>query len=297
MFLCEIRIFQEWYNQVYKSIRRRELLPFVYVPAGFFYFFIMSAATFRATKAAGLQFPSRKRKRTGATSTVMVPVATMRPTAPIATRGFGPFTGRRKFERKFSDSNGVVGTTVNTTGLMVLLHNPALGSDYNQRIGRKTMPKSIYIRGRIGPIALNITPVTNPTDQGYQQARMIIFADFQPNGATPAITDLLVNADPASQLNPNNRDRFRVLKEKTWTFDAVQINPGNQGFGTINRTVAQLKVFKRLRNFETIFNGTNGGTIADINSGALYVCWIGSAAGATASCAANWSYRVRYEDA
>ena len=101
-----------------------------------------------------------------------------------------------------------------------MLHAPTLGSDYTNRIGRKTNCKSVYIRGK-----LEITKAASVeiASVGCTLNRLIILLDNQPNGAAPAVTDLLSSASPSSQLNPNNRDRFRILKDKVYALDACVI--------------------------------------------------------------------------
>lgn len=214
--------------------------------------------------------------------------------APLATRGFRGGYGSRmpssRSEKKVSDI-GVGSLQVNTTGTVTLLHIPTLGTDYTNRIGRKTLCKSIYVRGRV-----NLESATNYTGGvlvAAQSARMIVFEDCQPNGAAPGVTDLLVSADPSSQLNLNNRDRFKILKDKVWFMDGMSTtstsaSQGRQGYS--------FKIYKKL-NVETIFNATNGGTIADITSGALFMLWIGSAAaGVNTDTNASLSTRVRFID-
>ena len=51
-------------------------------------------------------------------------------------------------ERKYSD-RAVSGYQVSDAGQFSLLHVPTLGSDFTNRIGRKTNPKSLYIRGKL----------------------------------------------------------------------------------------------------------------------------------------------------
>lgn len=206
------------------------------------------------------------------------------------------FYGRPTAEKKVSDI-ATATYQVNTTGSFTLLHVPVLGTDYTNRVGRKTMQRSIGIKGRIQTEASNGLPAN--TSVAAQQARMIIFMDMQPNGAAPAVGDLLNSADPASQLNLNNRDRFRIIRDKMYSFGpyyTVSTATQAQGFVGGNQ-VATIKLYKKCK-IETIFNGTNGGTIADITSGAVYMFWIGSAAAGTNSdCNAVVSTRVRYEDA
>lgn len=200
-------------------------------------------------------------------------------------------------ERKFSD-RAVGGYQVSSAGQFSLLHAPTLGSDYTNRIGRKTNCKSVYIRGK-----LEITKAASVeiASVGCTLNRLIILLDNQPNGSAPAVTDLLSSASPSSQLNPNNRDRFRILKDKVYALDACVIeNTGPNVENAWGRTIIPIKIYKKLK-FETIFNAADDGSVASINTGALYMFWIGNA-GFQAS-EANWvitanlSTRVRFDDA
>lgn len=214
----------------------------------------------------------------------------MSPRAPLSTRGWRPFTVGNTELKLFDTAPAVY--QVNTTGSITLLAVPVTGADYNARIGRKIMLKSIYCRGYgyQETVASGISPIPN-------QARFMLVADMQPNGAVPSITDILNTADSISQLNLNNRDRFRILADKTFVLGPVAyVSTATQSAAIAGAPGPfQVKLYKRL-NLEMIFNSVNGGTIADIASGALYAVWIGSrAAGATD---ANYygSYRVRYAD-
>lgn len=214
-------------------------------------------------------------------------------TAPLATRGFVGGYGA-KGEKKFYDINTAT-YQVNTTGSITLLFVPQLGTDFNARIGRKTKVTSLYIRGRLQN---EIAGSVQTGNIAAQQARMIVFIDLQPNGAAPAVTDVLVEALPSSQLNANNRDRFLIVKDKVFYFDPV-INQttATQSQAAFNRTGYNIKLYKKCA-IETIFNATNGGTIGDISSGAVYMMWIGStAAGVNTDVNAIVSTRCRYLDA
>ena len=126
-------------------------------------------------------------------------------------------------ERKYSD-RAVSGYQVSDAGQFSLLHVPTLGSDFTNRIGRKTNPKSLYIRGKL---EITKTASVATATVGSTLNRLIILLDNQPNGAAPAVTDLLSSASPSSQLNPNNRDRFRIIKDKVYALDAcVSENTG-----------------------------------------------------------------------
>lgn len=182
---------------------------------------------------------------------------------------------------------------VHTTGVFTLLCNPSLGSDMNNRIGRKIRIKSAYVRGYVGTQPA-LGAATNSTSA--QCARMIIFTDNQPNGAAPAVTDLLNSADPCSHLNLNNRDRFVIHHDKEFVFDPYTlVNTATQAQAASTNQIRMVKKFKKITT-EMVFNAGVAGTIADINSGALYMFWIGSTASGTTDVNAILSTRVRYWD-
>lgn len=196
-------------------------------------------------------------------------------------------------EQKFSDIDTAT-YQVNTTGSFTLLHVPVLGTDYTNRIGRKTSALSVHVQGRIQTEA---SAGNIPVTVAAQEARMILFVDFQPNGAAPAVTDLLLSATPASFLNPNNRDRFSVLADERFFFDPMfTSNVVTQSYASSVNQIFGVDCEGSIR-LETVFNGVNGGTIGDITSGALYMFWIGStAAGVNLDANAIVASRVLFYD-
>lgn len=229
------------------------------------------------------------------------------PRAPLANRGFSSMSFTANRERKYFDTPGQ-NWTVDNAGTFILAFVPQTGTDFNNRVGRKTVAKSIYLRGSIRlNAAHNIEG--NPLIEvisAPQIARMIIFIDSQPNGAAPVVGDLLTEALPDGQLNPNNRDRFRILKDKLFAFDSVAFHPlvtvpganfTSTSYAAWNRTMYNIKVYKKL-NMETIFNQLHNGNIGDISTNALYVFFIGShAASNTLAATARMTIRVRFDDA
>lgn len=210
--------------------------------------------------------------------------------APLATRGYRfPITN----EAKTIDTGAA--PQVSTTGAFALLNGCIQGTDYTNRIGRKIMLKSLYIRGIVAS-DVGVT-MTSPAITVAQQARMIIFCDNQPNGATPAVLDLLNNATTVSQLNLNNRDRFKILVDKTFVLDPIVYNTtATQSVAAATNQIRQYKKFKKL-NMETIYNSGNAGTVGDMNTGALWLFWIGSqAVGVGTDATATWTCRVRFND-
>lgn len=219
----------------------------------------------------GLKQNNYSRALTTASNLHAIRMAKKAANAPLSNRGFGSMGIPQNREKKFFDiSTG--SKDVNTTGDFTLLHIPILGSDFNNRIGRKTLIKSIYVRGFVA--LKNAVSLNFIEEAPAQLGRMILFIDNQPNGAAPAVTDLLSEALSTSQLNPNNRDRFKIIKDKEFVFDPLVVS-ATDATGVQNRTIHPIKIYKKL-NIETIFNSTNAGTIGDINTGAFYMLWIGS---------------------
>jgi len=204
---------------------------------------------------------------------------------PLRSGGYRP----NRTEKKVADTAGAY--AVNTTGAMTLLAIPVLGSDMDMRIGRKIQLRSFYMRGRV--VLDNAVNLVSAVNSPAQQLRCIIFIDLQPNGGAPLVTDLLKTAEPSSQLNLNNRDRFKVLIDKQYCFDPFLYT--SAGSTTTGRVIQNIKKYKKM-NQEVVFNATNCGSIADINTGAFYMLWIGSLAAGTNDSVAFVTTRTRYDD-
>lgn len=192
--------------------------------------------------------------------------------------------------------NSSLSTQVNTSGSFIVLNTPVPGTDYINRIGRKVTVTSVFVRGFMN-LEAAATPTTGIVSEA-QMGRMIIFVDKQPNGATPATTDLLTNATAQSQLNLNNRDRFFILCDKQWVFDPMIYNTtATQAVATVGRTIVPIKKYKKV-SVETIYNAGTAGTIADITTNAIHLFFIGTvAAGSDTDLNAFFSTRVRFIDA
>jgi len=208
---------------------------------------------------------------------------------PAASRGYSPNVQELKvFDVAPATYN------VNTTGIVQAICMPTLGSDMNNRIGRKIELRTFQCKGWICIANAQAQPPT-VSEVAAQCCRFMLVWDTQPNGAIAAITDILQTATPASMLNLNNRDRFRILKDKMFALDPFLFDTATSKASATNQ-IKCIKWFKKL-SLETVFNATNGGTIADIASGALLAVWVGSQAnGLNGPVDAAISYRVRYAD-
>lgn len=212
--------------------------------------------------------------------------------APLATRGFRfPMTG----ELKAIDVPLFAG--IDNVGVAVLLNGCAQGTDILNRIGRKIVVKSLTYRYTLSCAAADLIAAPGVTFYAPQNMiRMIILWDMQPNGAAPALADVLANAaDNTSQLNLNNRDRFRIVKDKMFSFDPFWHTTIGDFMG-FNHTTTNHKGYKKFSQ-EVIFNAGNAAAVGDINSGSLYMIFLGNqAAAANRNINLVGNTRVRFTD-
>lgn len=120
------------------------------------------------------------------------------------------------------------------------------------RIGNKIVMRSIHVR-----FSVNINAAAN-----YGCARFMLVYDRQPNGAFPAITDILLDqpagvARDFGGVNIANKSRWLVLRDQVKLFDQAQ-------------TVMHFMNWYCKCRLEVEFGG-NAGTIADFRTGAVYL--------------------------
>jgi len=185
-------------------------------------------------------------------------------------------------------------TTINT------LFAPVMGTNFNQRIGRKVQVKSIRIRGFI-----NVAKQTNQVASNEGTCiRLIIFQDQQTNGTQAqgeqvilSSNDLGSVAGPAISMfqNAENFGRFRVLKDKTYRLQ----DPNFSWDGTnmeVNGLVIPFKyTFKFRKPVPVQFNQGNAGTIADVVTNSWHVLCAQNDVDLQAT--VNYKCRVMYVDA
>jgi len=236
-------------------------------------------------KRSGARFDRRTfnaPKRVNRGTMTRTRITPMNSIAPPRTGGFWGVNVRRKTEeRKVIDV--APGTLVaDTTGTITALNLVATGTDFTNRIGRKILMRSIYIRYRVNNF--DNTTVNNCS-------RVILVYDMQTNGALPAITDVLDTIHAESQVNLNNRDRFRIIWDKIHAIGQFDTTATQAIAGS--PTIHVGKKYKKLR-LETIFSGTTA-AIGSIATGGLYLITVGDAA-ANAGGLFTLSTRIRFED-
>lgn len=204
-------------------------------------------------------------------------------------------------EIKFVDSQAILGLQARlaaTPPVAISLFTPTQGAAGVNRIGQKVLLKSIRIRG----IVKNILTAV----QGA--LRIIVVYDKQANAALPAWADLITSVSAAGAattgaydgINMGNRERFIVLAdEQLWTPSVTYTGGVLTNVGTLNASDKNPSMFNfdrfiRLRDMESHFNNTNGGTYADLQSGSLNCFFV--AAGTDAAWQLDAVTRVRFAD-
>jgi len=195
-----------------------------------------------------------------------------------------------RVEKKVVDLNHALVAIENATGTPTLLNGCVAGSQNYQRIGRKINLKSLQIRGHLFP---------SDTTTNTCLVRMLIVFDKQSNGAAPTWGDVIKSQNIAGttsstvtdMLNLDNRDRFEVIRDKTWSFNYGE---SSNGYSPCPGSY-EITEYIRLSDRPTVYNAGTAGTVGDIQSGSLYVFWFCDQAAVTGA-SVDISYRTRFVD-
>jgi len=170
-------------------------------------------------------------------------------------------------------SNGADAAAVAPAGVLYLLNQANKGTDQNDRVGQKTLVKSINIRG----LLTNGNATT-------AQVRIILFIVKQPRGTAPTFDEMLDTVAVMSQRNVTTFRRQTILRDFVMTLSPLSLD---------SRDHKTFKIYKRL-NLPVLFDDSDAGTVADIESNALY---IGAFSDAAANVAMTWTGRTAFTDA
>lgn len=174
-------------------------------------------------------------------------------------------------ERKSVDTENVSLTSALTTWQIFLLNGMTQGTSATQHIGRRATMTSVLARFKafVG-----------------DYCRVCIIYDKETNGAAPAATDIFASNQATSPLNLNNSDRFIVIADETPMLKQGQV-------ATAATSMAVVEMYRKMA-LPILFNAGSAGTVADINSGAIYFCFNND--GGTISDPMS-NFRVRFTDA
>lgn len=195
-------------------------------------------------------------------------------------------------------TNPVLSTT-NTNGSCAVLNLIQTGTGSWNRIGRKVTLKSVRIKG----FAEGFIFQTATNDFNGNMMRVVLVWDKQPSGAAiPAYDDIFSETNQSgvestvvwSQTAYDTLDRFRVIKDMTIPFEMENTVSATNA----TRIVVPIDEYIKLPDLESNYSGQSTPmTIADINSGALYLyarSLFNVAADSTTALYVNC--RVRYTD-
>ncbi len=186
-------------------------------------------------------------------------------------------------ELKFHDVD-LDDTTVEATGAVTNSINLiAQGVTETTRIGRKCTIRSIGWRFRWS--------ISGTTDENSTSdiGRVIMYVDKQANGATAAVTDILKSADFQSFNNLNNKGRFRVLIDRTYSLVIPSGGTSAAGVDQFGEMVLAGTFFKKV-NIPIEFSST-AGAITEIRSNNIGVLLISG----TGVCGFASKIRLRFE--
>ena len=167
-------------------------------------------------------------------------------------------------------------STVNNSGTLVLLNGLQKGDGVSNREGVSIRNKSLLLNG--------YCTIDNAATFGM--IRRIIFINRQPTGIAPSIANVLDNSITSyvnAPRNLNNRSDIVILKD-----DKIMLSNSGNKIAKFPDTYMKL-------NMHTIYNtGSDLGTVADIQTGALYVLYVSDSSSNNPNI--NALHRVRYID-
>lgn len=148
------------------------------------------------------------------------------------------------------------------------------GTSAITRIGRKIRMRSLDLRW--------IADMTGGT--GGSVMRLLVVYDKQANIALPATLQIVDTDDFLSPMNLSNSDRFTVLR-------SLITEPMDSNGSLVVSGHEYIKM-----DLETVYNATNGGTIADIQTGSVLLMVAGSGTSVTLPPTLTFISRIRFDD-
>lgn len=188
-------------------------------------------------------------------------------------RSFG--NPRAVTERKYFDSIKTTANIVSAAGgswnssqldpaTLNTLFAPVTGDDFLNRDGRKVQVIAIKIKG----LLQYANQATQTTADVVPVVRLALVQDTQTNGGQLDGDDVFGNAVTAPIFafqNPAFFGRFKVLKDKTYSIPMPSTAQDAAGTFVQYGRDLPFKMSRKFRKPVTVhFNGTNGGTVADI---------------------------------
>lgn len=185
-----------------------------------------------------------------------------------------------------------------TTTPRTLLNGTVPGNAMQNRLGRRIRMKSIHIQGVILQSQNGAAPVDD-------FIHWVLVYDSQPNGAAFAFSDLFQSTDNAgtsasgaySFLNMSNSKRFKVLRHKSMKLETIGVGSDQPAQESTDFTkVTTVNEYVPLNGLVTQYNTGTAGTVADIQTGSLYLLTYGVSGAADYQYSLSYNTRLRFED-
>lgn len=243
------------------------------------------------------KYSSKKRtfKVLGTTSGGLVLSKRRRLNSGVRYRNIAPSHGK---QLKCVDITGAPVAAIFSTTLGLALCNATnVGSNINNRLGRKIRMRSLHVQGMIQQYQGGASP-------GDDYVHLMVVYDKQPNGAVPAAADLFQNVDPGGPsittawafLNPSNFERFKVLRHYKAKMEYSVSSSELAHESTDYKKDVSIDWHINLRGLETQYNAGTAGTVADQVSGSLLLVSYGLQTAANSQYQFIGNTRLRFED-
>lgn len=237
---------------------------------------------------------SRKRSRSGSKK---YSTKRYRPYKSLRYRQAGLYAPSRKPQEIKSMDTGPSSTLISTTAAIVPINLMYQGNADYERVGSEVAMKSVLLRAHIS--------LGNTHDNASELIRFMIVYDRAPNGFLPTFsqivqdTDILgsVQSTVLSAPNPDNRDRFLILMDKTYgnPLDSSAANTSNHVIATRSEFPSFISKWIPLNNLLTKYKAS-ANSISAITLGALYFVHIGLNSPEQANFYVTYNTRVKYTD-
>jgi len=210
-----------------------------------------------------------------------------KPTVKSVAKSIKKIQGQQELKHiDFYTSSGF--QAIPTTGLITCINTTVNGTTNITRIGDDITATSIQFRGLFQSNELTLNTST---------IRHIVLWDSQPNGALPALADVLdvavITVPIYAPYNENFQKRFKILYDRVYTITPQVYSSITAG--TIDN-VLEVKKYSRLKrklSRQVKYNGNTGG-IADIETNSLINIFVSDQA--TNPPTVEMGHRLYYKD-
>lgn len=206
-------------------------------------------------------------------------------------------SAERKFNDVFYNQLHINENNHSWASRCILLSGIPQGADYDNRIGRQIVCKSIELRGFIEPEDYN-------TYSNYW--RVLIIQDLQSNGTQPAEAEVLNSivdmqspgikySGIMSFMNLDNRARFKVIAAVDGVCGGIDLTSG-AAFAQ-DPQISRVNIYRSV-NLPITYNNTTD-TYGAIASGAIWIIassWNAGLSGTDYGCDFTFTARMRYTD-